>query len=103
MPRSLAPNPLTTLHLQSPDDLTKLPALRKKLLKEQASLDAKLKAGAKEQLEATRDGLLKLQATRRDVAGVREAFADVEKTCGEDGRGREGGTFRRISEVSQPW
>ncbi len=51
--------------------MAKIAALRKKLLKEQASLSAKLKLGAKEQLEATREGLLKLQATRQDVAAIR--------------------------------
>ncbi|PWN38661.1 exocyst complex component Sec6, partial [Ceraceosorus guamensis] len=87
----------------SPDDLHKLPTLRKKLLKEQSSLSAKLKTGAKDQLEATRDGLLKLQATRRDVAGVREAFGEIEKGCGEEMKGKNagGGAFRVISEVSQ--
>lgn len=94
---------------QSPDDLTKIPALRKKLAKEQASLEAKLKSGAKDQLEATREGLLKLQATRKDVAAVREAFGEIERLCGdagEDGQRVEDdaatGTksFRKISQVS---
>uniref|UniRef100_V5EVS1 Uncharacterized protein n=1 Tax=Kalmanozyma brasiliensis (strain GHG001) TaxID=1365824 RepID=V5EVS1_KALBG len=95
--------------LKSPDDLTKISALRKKLLKEQASLSAKLKLGAKEQLEATRDGLLKLQATRKDVAAIREAFAQVEAlythTEGEDGSRSNhpdaNRSFRVISQVSQ--
>lgn len=95
--------------LKSPDDLTKIAALRKKLLKEQSSLSAKLKLGAKEQLEATRDGLLKLQATRQDVAAIREAFAQVEAlytdTEGEDGvksnHPDANRSFRVISQVSQ--
>lgn len=102
--------------LKSPDDLSKIPALRKKLLKEQSSLSAKLKSGAKDQLEATRDGLLKLQATRKDVSTIREAFGEVESICEEgvgtasaadgsnvDGRNAGGNTsgrsFRVISEV----
>ncbi|KAI3479826.1 hypothetical protein L1887_58122 [Cichorium endivia] len=72
------PSNLVAEFLKSPDDMAKIAALRKKLLKEQASLSAKLKLGAKEQLEATREGLLKLQATRQDVAAIREAFAQVE-------------------------
>ncbi|CBQ73963.1 related to SEC6-protein transport protein [Sporisorium reilianum SRZ2] len=95
--------------LKSPDDLTKISALRKKLLKEQSSLSAKLKLGAKEQLEATRDGLLKLQATRKDVAAIREAFAQVEalytSTEGEEGSRSNhpdaNRSFRIISQVSQ--
>lgn len=94
-------------YLKSPDDLSKIPALRKKLVKEQSSLSAKLKSGAKEQLEATRDGLLKLQATRKDVATIRESFGEVESLCGDNGveTGASGDTssrsFRVISEVSQ--
>lgn len=95
--------------LKSPDDLTKISALRKKLLKEQVSLSAKLKLGAKEQLEATRDGLLKLQATRKDVASIREAFAQVEalynNADSEDGSRSyhpdANRSFRIISQVSQ--
>ncbi|SNX86018.1 related to SEC6 - protein transport protein [Melanopsichium pennsylvanicum] len=95
--------------LKSPDDLTKISALRKKLLKEQASLSAKLKLGAKEQLEATRDGLLKLQATRKDVAAIREAFAQIEAlyTTSEgdevsiSNHSDANRSFRVISQVSQ--
>lgn len=86
-------------------------SLRTKLHRESLTLEAKLKTGAKEQLEAIRDGLLKLQATKRDVQGVREAFAEVERLCkGNDaeasGRAGEEGArgaraFRVISEVSQ--
>lgn len=93
-------------YLKSPDDLTKIAALRKKLLKEQASISAKLKTGAKDQLEATRDGLLKLQATRKDVATIRESFGEVDTLCGENGNevASSNGSiksFRVISEVSQ--
>lgn len=111
------PSNLVADQLKSPDDLAKIAALRKKLQKEQASLSAKLKTGAKDQLEATRDGLLKLQATRKDVSGIREAFADVESLCGDAVEGNEGAgvaassssrksvattkSFRVISQVSQ--
>lgn len=95
-------------YLKSPDDLSKIPALRKKLLKEQSSLSAKLKSGAKDQLEATRDGLLKLQATRKDVATIRESFNEVDGLCGDGGvemdstnKGATIKSFRVISEVSQ--
>jgi len=107
--------PSYSCHLKSPDDLTKIPALRKKLAKEHASLSAKLKSGAKDQLEATRDGLLKLQATRKDVASVSEAFAQIERlnleasqqggSENESGSGvtDQGRSFRLISEVSEAW
>lgn len=35
-------------YLKSPDDLAKIPSLRRKLVQEHASLSAKLKMGAKE-------------------------------------------------------
>ncbi|EPQ29853.1 uncharacterized protein PFL1_02526 [Pseudozyma flocculosa PF-1] len=113
---------LVAEYLKSPDDLTKIPALRKKLLKEQSTLGAKLKAGAKDQLESVRSGLLKLQATRKDVAAVREAFGqvellynggsgfgsgggpdDVHSGGGSSGQGPGGAnkSFKIISEVSQ--
>ncbi|WFD43329.1 SNARE-binding exocyst subunit S6 [Malassezia psittaci] len=78
-----AANPagLVAEHLKSPDDLSKITALRRKLMREQATLSAKLKIGAKEQLEATRDGLSQLQSTRRETAGIHEVFSQIEKTC----------------------
>lgn len=94
-------------HLKSPDDLCRLEGLRSKLHRESLTLEAKLKSGAKEQLEAIRDGLLKLQATRKDVQGVREAFAEVERICTrQDGVNEGNGSassqaFRVISQVSQ--
>ncbi|CAO1635472.1 unnamed protein product [Jaminaea pallidilutea] len=101
--------------LKAPDDLSRLVALRTKLHRESLTLEAKLKSGAKEQLEAIRDGLLKLQAVRKDVAGVREAFAEVERICKgnevdegskETALGGAAGAkgaraFRIISQVSQ--
>ncbi|CAO1615877.1 unnamed protein product [Parajaminaea phylloscopi] len=77
----LQPGNIVADYLKSPDDLSRLVALRTKLHRESLTLEAKLKSGAKEQLEAIRDGLLKLQATRKDVQGIREAFTEVEKLC----------------------
>ncbi|PWN50740.1 exocyst complex component Sec6 [Violaceomyces palustris] len=83
-PPPLPPQPsnIVAEHLKSPDDLTKIQSLRKKLIKEQSTLSVKLKVGAKDQLEATREGLLKLQATRKDVASIREAFSEIEAMYG---------------------
>lgn len=103
-------------YLKSPDDLARLISLRSKLHRESLALEAKLKAGAKEQLEAIRDGLLKLQATKRDVQGIKDAFAEVETLCkgthdtGDDDSNhfsnespgaRGARAFRIISQVSQ--
>ncbi|KAE8226531.1 hypothetical protein CF319_g889 [Tilletia indica] len=89
-------------HLRSSDDLSKIHALRKRLEKEHASLDAKLKSGAKDQLEATRDGLLKLQITRKDVSSIQEAFGQVEQLCGSSSGESSAATrsFKVISELS---
>lgn len=105
-----ATNPagLIAEYLKSPDDLSKITALRRKLTREHATLSAKLKIGAKDQLEATREGLLQLQSTRRDTAGIHEVFSQIESMF-QDAQ-YEGGTmketrgassFRTISELSQ--
>lgn len=88
--------------LRQPDDLLKLSAHRKKLIKEKAALDAKLASGVKAQLDATRDALLKLQASRAAVALIREEMMALEniKDDGEGkGRGREE-AFDMITRVS---
>lgn len=96
---------LLSEYLKSPDDLAKIPSLRRKLVQEHASLSAKLKLGAKDQLEATVDGLHQLQSTRREIAGVQEVFAQVESLFDEPGRASgdpdSSKSFRLISELSQ--
>ncbi|KAH7885843.1 exocyst complex component Sec6-domain-containing protein [Phlebopus sp. FC_14] len=68
-------------YLQSPDDLAKIAAFRKKLEKEKASIDARLKTGVKEQLDATREGLKKLLATRNYVQVIKEEMQTVDRMC----------------------
>ncbi|KIK08995.1 hypothetical protein K443DRAFT_127994 [Laccaria amethystina LaAM-08-1] len=85
-------------YLQSPDDLVKISAFRKKLEKEKASIDARLKTGVKEQLQATREGLKKLLATRDHVQAVKDEMITIEKEC-EDTSIRVA-TFDQISRVS---
>jgi exocyst complex component 3 len=68
-------------YLQSPDDLMKVAAFRKKLEKEKASIDARLKSGVKEQLDATREGLKKLVGTRRNVQVIKEEMQIVDRMC----------------------
>ena len=70
-------------YLQSPDDLAKVAAFRKKLEKEKASIDARLKNGVKEQLIATREGLLKLLSTRENVQAIKNEMVTVEKECND--------------------
>lgn len=104
-----ATNPagLIAEHLKSPDDLSKITALRRKLTREHATLSAKLKMGAKDQLEATREGLLQLQSTRRETAGIHEVFSQIEsmfQDAPHDGSSKEtrgAHSFRTISELSQ--
>lgn len=84
--------------LRQPDDLVKLAAYRKKLLKEKSTLDAKLAEGVKAQLDATRDALLKLQASRAAVALIREEMMAVEKLKG--GEEGSGDAFDKITRVS---
>lgn len=68
-------------YLQSPDDLAKIATYRKKLEKEKASIDARLKGGVKEQLDATRDGLRKLLSTRNNAQTIRDEMIVIEREC----------------------
>lgn len=83
--------------LRQPDDLVKLSAFRNKLLKEKATLDAKLQEGVRSQLDATRDALLKLQESRQAVALIREEMIEVEKLKRDKD---EGEAFEKITRVS---
>ncbi|KAG8883419.1 SNARE-binding exocyst subunit S6 [Tulasnella sp. 331] len=69
--------------LQSPDDLLKIATFRKKLAKEKASIDAKLKSGVKDQLDSTREGLKKLFGTRSNVQAIRDEMAGIDRACQE--------------------
>lgn len=85
-------------YLQSPDDLVKVSAFRKKLEKEKASIDTRLNNGIKEQLQATRLGLKRLLGTRDNVQAIKDEMMAVEKEC-EDPSVRVA-TFDQISRVS---
>lgn len=84
-------------YLQSPDDLLKLAAYRKKLEKEKASIDARLKTGVKEQLDATRDGLRKLFSTRGNVQTVKDEMSTIDRLCSDPANAVA--TFDQISRV----
>lgn len=70
-------------YLQSPDDLLKIATFRKKLEKEKASIDARLKSGVKEQLDATREGLSKLLSTRNNVQVIKDEMETVDRECSD--------------------
>ena len=84
-------------HLQSPDDLNKTALLRKRFAKEKASIDAKLKSGVKDQLDATRDGLKKLFSTRANVQAVKDEMVGIER-MGRESTGQIK-TFDQINAV----
>ncbi|KAL0567644.1 SNARE-binding exocyst subunit S6 [Marasmius crinis-equi] len=85
-------------YLQAPDDLVKVAAYKKKLEKEKASIDARLKSGVKEQLQATREGLRKLLSTRSNVQGIKDEMVLMENEF-SDPQNRVA-TFDQISRVS---
>jgi exocyst complex component 3 len=89
---------LLTQYLRGPDDLAKISTIRKKLAQEKASIVAKLRSSAKDQLDATRDGLIKLRDTRLAVNHIREEMVNVERVCEDPRTAMEG--FSKISEVS---
>ena len=84
-------------YLQAPDDLAKVSAFRKKLEKEKASIDARLKSGVKEQLQATRLGLKKFLSTRQSIQAIKDEMMTIERDC-EDPSIRVP-TFDQISRV----
>lgn len=85
-------------YLQSPDDLMKTLSFRKKLEKEKASIDSKLRSGVREQLDATREGLRKLLGTRENVNALKEEIRGIEALFKDDKN--EVKTFDQISRVS---
>ncbi|KAL1743219.1 exocyst complex component Sec6-domain-containing protein [Schizophyllum fasciatum] len=85
-------------YLQSPDDLAKVSAYRKKLEKEKASIDARLRTGVKEQLTATREGLRKLLNTRKNVQTIRDEMVQIDRECSDPQN--HVATFDQISRVS---
>ncbi|KAF7308598.1 Exocyst complex component Sec6 [Mycena chlorophos] len=85
-------------YLQSPDDLVKIAAFRKKLEKEKASIDARLKSGVRDQLQATREGLRKLLGTRNNVQVIKDEMASIEQQCADPANVVT--TFDQISRVS---
>lgn len=84
-------------YLQSPDDLVKVSAFRKKLEKEKASIDTRLNNGVKEQLQATRLGLKKFLGTRENVQAIKDEMVSIEKEC--DDTSVRVATFDQISRV----
>jgi hypothetical protein len=86
-------------YLQSPDDLLKVSTFRKKLEKEKASIDARLKTGVKEQLDATREGLRKLFGTRKSVQSIKDEMQTVD-ALSSDPKNKVA-TFDQISRVGE--
>ena len=85
-------------YLQSPDDLMKIAAFRKKLEKEKASIDTRLKSGVKEQLDSTRESLRKLFSTRDNVQAIKDEMETVDRLCSDPQNNVA--TFDQISRVS---
>ncbi len=99
LPSSAAPAPASALAdlLKVPEDLSKLPALRRRLAREQAQITAKLNGGVRAQLEGTREGLRALQMAKERVGKVREEMGSVERL--KEGRGKEDEAFEKIAQV----
>jgi exocyst complex component 3 len=86
-------------YLQSPDDLMKIPAFRKKLEKEKASIDIRVKGGVKEQLSVTSESLRNLFSTRDNVQAIRDEMVIVDRMCSDPQNVVS--TFDQISRVRQ--
>jgi len=86
-------------YLQSPDDLMKIAAFRKKLEKEKSSIDSRLKSGVKEQLDATRESLRKLFGTRDNVQAIKDEMETIDRLCSDPKNNIA--TFDQINRVSR--
>ncbi|KAJ9096854.1 hypothetical protein QFC21_005127 [Naganishia friedmannii] len=77
--------------LQQPSDLSKLPLIRRKLLKEKQAIDARLNEGVSRQLADTKAGLGSLVNAREAVGRVREEVKGLEviRGSGPDAVGRD--------------
>ncbi|CAE6492531.1 unnamed protein product [Rhizoctonia solani] len=84
--------------LQSPNDLLKIVAFRNKLEKEKASIDAKLKSGAREQPPSTADGTQKLHNTHSSLKGIKDKIISIGRKCSNPRN--EVPTYDQISGVS---
>lgn len=97
---SVVTSPLPTL-LLTPSDLSKLPALRKRLQTEHSSIQSALSTAVRDQLATTREGLRKFveakQALNRVEDGMREVEDLLEHESGESGTTLA--EFRKISKV----
>ncbi|KAJ9113694.1 hypothetical protein QFC22_006003 [Naganishia vaughanmartiniae] len=77
--------------LQQPSDLSKLPLIRRKLLKEKQAIDARLNEGVSRQLADTKAGLGALVGAREAVGRIREEVKGLEviRGVGPDAAGRD--------------
>ena len=75
----------------------KIPTFRKKLEKEKASIDIRLKSGVKEQLSVTSESLRKLFSTRDNVQAIRDEMVVIDRACSDPQNTVS--TFDQISRV----
>jgi len=85
--------------LKFAEDISKIPGLRRKIRKEQESLQVQLRESAQEQYDATRLALSSLMDTRVTVGEVREEFVNIERAA-EDPRCFVEG-FGKVGQVSR--
>ncbi|CAH7678698.1 exocyst complex component Sec6-domain-containing protein [Phakopsora pachyrhizi] len=85
--------------LKSPDDLNKLSQIRKRLQKEQLSIDSKLRIGSKAQLDSTREALSALRESKNQIGIIKEDMIAIEKACEDPKVWVEG--FGKIASVSR--
>jgi hypothetical protein len=88
----------------TPSDLSKLPALRKRLQAEHGSIQSALSTAVRDQLATTREGLRKFVEAKQALNRVEDGMREVESLLEHENG--EGGTtiaeFRKISKVRRP-
>ena len=69
--------------LRHPEDLDKIPFLKSEFLRKKAAVDAQLKAGLKDQLEITQNGMGAISDGQRVVNQIKEEMMKIDKLCAE--------------------
>lgn len=69
--------------LRHPEDLDKLPALKLEFTRKKTAVDSQLRAGLREQLETTQNGMNGLTDGQKTVLAIKDEMMKIDKLCSE--------------------
>lgn len=85
--------------LRHPDDLDKIPQLRKEFARKKGAIDGQLRNGLREQLERTQGGMNGLTDGQRTVQLIKDEMMNIDRLCSESQNMIT--DFASINQVSQ--